>query len=323
MKSLDQYWYDRNLIAWLLWPLSLVFCALVFVRRSFYKSGFFKSVGFNIPVVIVGNISVGGTGKTPLITKLVELLESWGYRTGVISRGYGGQGPWPYHLSKESQAAESGDEPLQIFKRTGCPIVVGPDRIQDIAVLLQNHELDLVLCDDGLQHYRLQRDLELIVVDAQRQFGNRFCLPAGPLREPVSRARNADWVIQNGGDSDYSFSIQSGKVIRLMNRQELNFSDFAATKVHAVAGIGNPQRFFNLLRTAGLDIIEHAFPDHHNFIQQELEFSDEWPVLMTEKDSVKCSHFSLNNLWYVPVDIKLSDTFLTDFKRKISELTRG
>ncbi|MDH5518071.1 MAG: tetraacyldisaccharide 4'-kinase [Gammaproteobacteria bacterium] len=323
MKSLDHYWYNKNLLAWLLWPLSLLFCLLVWCRRWAYKSAVFKSYKAAKPVIIIGNISVGGTGKTPLIIALSGLLNSWGYKVGIISRGYGGHADWPYQLTASSQAAACGDEPVQLFQRTGLPIVVGPDRLADAQLLCQQNNIDIILADDGLQHYRLQRDLELVVIDNERGFGNGFCLPAGPLREPVSRLGKDSWRIYNGGDQAYSFQIRPLSVKHLKSGDSQSLDDFKADTVHAVAGIGNPQRFFTMLRSMGLTIIEHAFADHHQFSDDDLSFDDAFAVLMTEKDSVKCQATDNDKLWFVTIDIVLTEQFVNDLKTQVGKLTNG
>lgn len=326
MKTLDHYWYSINPVSLILWPVSLFFLLLVICRKAFYTTGVFKSYKIKKPVVVIGNITVGGTGKTPLIIKLCELLNNWGYKTGVISRGYGGTGPWPHQLVSTSTAEGSGDEPLQVYNRTGVPVVVGPDRVADANYLLDNNELDIILTDDGLQHYRLQRDLELVVIDQSRLYGNGFLLPAGPLREPVSRMntfKTACWKIVNGGNENYAFNIRLRNARQLSSDRDESLENFKSDTVHAVAGIGNPQRFFNMLKQAGLKIIEHPFPDHHQFSQQDLDFNDELPVLMTEKDSVKCQTFTRDNFWYVPIDIELTETFINAFQAKVAELVHG
>jgi len=328
MKSLDHYWYDNNIVAWFLWPLSLLFRVLVWVRFKAYQSGLFQSFKAAKPVVVIGNISVGGTGKTPLIIELSKLLASLGYKVGIISRGYGGTGPWPHQLNNASKAEQSGDEPVQLYQRTGLPIVVGPDRVDDAALLCEQNEIDIILADDGLQHYRLQRELELVVVDQQRQFGNGFCLPAGPLREPLSRldvqhGKKQSWCIYNGGQQKYSFSIKPGMVINLQSGEEKSLKSFANMRVHAVAGIGNPQRFFTMLEQHGINVTEHAFPDHYQYQSSDVDFDDDLPVLMTEKDSVKCTPSDNAKLWYVAIDIVLSDDFVNDFTKQIGQLTNG
>ena len=323
MKSLDHYWYDKNIVALSLWPFSLLFRLIVWIRRIAYQAGLFKSFKVSKPVIIVGNIAVGGTGKTPLIIELGKLISSYGLKPGIISRGYGGIGPWPHQLTDNAQAAVSGDEPVQLYQRTELPLVVGPDRVEDAELLCRQNEIDIILADDGLQHYRLQRDLELVVIDQQRQFGNGFCLPAGPLREPVSRLGKKSWRIFNGGEQKYSFTIRPTYVKQLASDRNESLQYFDKKTVHAVAGIGNPQRFFSMLKDNGINVIEHAFPDHYQFADEDLSFNDELPVLMTEKDSVKCKSLVNDNLWYVAIDIKLSEQFINDFKKQVDQLTHG
>lgn len=323
MKSLDHYWYDLNIIALLLWPASLLFRVLVRFRRVAYQLGLFKSYKMPKPVIVIGNISVGGTGKTPLIIELSNQLQSWGYKVGVISRGYGGIGPWPHQLVEDADASVSGDEPVQIFQRTNAAVIVGPDRVEDINLLCQQNEIDIILTDDGLQHYRMQRDLELVVIDNARQFGNGFCLPAGPLREPVSRLGKKSWCVFNGGNNKYSFEIKPTSVKQLTAGEVKSLESFAGLTVHAVAGIGNPGRFFNMLKKCDVNVIEHAYPDHHQFTKDDLTFDDDLFVLMTEKDSVKCCAIDNDKLWYVSIDIELSEQFIFDFKKQVSELSNG
>ena len=326
MKRLDHYWYSQNVIAWLLLPLSLVFCLLTMLRRMFYRIGLLKSFATAKPVIVVGNISVGGTGKTPLIVYLCQLLKQRGLKPGVISRGYGGHARnYPLLLDENISAHDAGDEPLLIAMRTDCPVAVGPDRIADIDCLLKNADVDIILADDGMQHYRLQRNAEIAVVDASRELGNGFCLPAGPLREPESRLDSVDLVIRNGGEANQaSFTINAGIAISLgPEKQQTSLDDFSQQTVHAVAGIGNPQRFFDLLEQQGIRCIQHAFADHHEFTLSELSFDDGLPVLMTEKDAVKCLQFDLPNHWYVPVDVALSETAQQGINHIIEKVCNG
>jgi len=311
MKRLDHYWYSVNLISLLLLPLSILFCIIGKLRKLLYKTGVLKSYAAPVPVIVVGNISVGGTGKTPLIVELVKQLQVKGKNPGVISRGYGGNAKqWPQPVSADSSAELVGDEPVLIQNRTSCPVVVGPNREDDINLLLENHECDVILSDDGMQHYAMQRKFEIAVVDAERQFGNGFCLPSGPLRENRSRLKKVDMVLLNGGDTDQvSFSMQSAQCCPLdAQNEKLLLSAFSGKKVHAVAGIGNPERFFNMLRNNNINVVEHVFNDHFAYKEEDLIFGDQLPVLMTEKDAVKCKSFTLDQHWYVPVDITLSET---------------
>ena len=312
LKPLDHYWYSTNLISLLLLPLSGLFCLLSRLRVMLYRLGILKSFKAPVPVIIVGNISVGGTGKTPLIIELVKQLKAKGFKPGVISRGYGGKaGSWPQKVTQTTTAELVGDEPQLIFDQTACPVVVGPDRRKTVTRLLNEFACDIVLSDDGMQHYALQRDIEIAVVDAQREFGNGFCLPSGPLRETVSRLQQVDLVILNGGTEDqYAFSMQADNCLsagsETSSHEALSLSDFAGKTVHAIAGIGNPERFFSMLKQHDIDVIPHAFADHYNYQQADLLFNDQNPVLMTEKDAVKCKAYTLANHWSVPVTIKLT-----------------
>ena len=326
MKRLDHYWYSQNPVAWLLLPLAGLFCLISGIRKLFFKTGILKSYKMPVPVIIVGNINVGGTGKTPLLVELCQQLRAKGLKPGIISRGYGGaSGSWPCEVSDDCDAIEVGDEPLLIALRTKCPVVVGPDRIADAKLLLDKHECNVILSDDGLQHYRLKRDVEIVVVDAQRNLGNGFCLPAGPLRETISRLATVDMVVLNGGPVDQlSYQVLATNCLPLGEAgQELPLSEFAGKKVHAIAGIGHPQRFFNMLEDAGIECVRHEFSDHHVFSQADISFNDDVPVLMTEKDAVKCKAFQLSRHWYVPIDVKLSGTAQKRFDEIVEQVCYG
>lgn len=318
MKSLDQYWYSQNPVAWLLLPLSWLFRAVAFVRRILYRAGIFASTRLPVPVIVVGNISVGGTGKTPLLIALCELLKSEGYHPGIVSRGYGVHLSGEVLLTADSTASEVGDEPLLIARRTNCPVVVGRDRPAAAKLLLDKQDCNIILSDDGLQHYALQRDIEIAVVDAARLHGNGFCLPAGPLREPVSRLDSVDFVVYNGkSNAAYQFDLEFQTARNVATGAIAELQSFAGQKVHAVAGIGHPQRFFNQLEIQGLDISPHAYPDHHEYMLNDLNYGDTSPVLVTEKDAVKCARLNLDTLWAVPVAAKLSKSLVDDFLDRV------
>jgi len=324
MKSLDQYWNSLNLVSVLLLPLSGIFCLLAKFRKFLFDTGFLHRYQSPVPVVIVGNISVGGTGKTPLLIALVQQLQQAGVKPGVISRGYGGQSTvWPQRVVSTSTAEQVGDEPVLIFQRTGCPIVVGPDRKQDIELLLKSYACDLILSDDGMQHYALQRDKEIAVVDVSRQFGNGFCLPSGPLREPVNRLLTVDLVLINGGaKEENAFNLKNSNCYAVSDLldESCALATFSGHKVHAVAGIGNPQRFFDMLIEQGIDVIPHVFADHYRYDIDDVQFNDNYPVLMTEKDAVKCHSFDLHNHWAVRVDAVLTDTAQKNINQLFKEL---
>ena len=305
-------------------PLTVLFRVISFIRKILFKLGILKSVKLSVPVIIVGNITVGGTGKTPLIIELCKQLIQQGLKPGVISRGYGGASKtWPVDVSQCSDASLTGDEPQVIHRQTHCPVVVDPDRVAAGEYLLSHYDCDVVLSDDGLQHYRLQRDYEICVIDNARQFGNGFCLPAGPLREPVSRLKSVDMVITNNGDQDASsFIVSANQLVSLVGNKICSLDEFKDHQVHAVAGIGNPDRFFDLLKQAEIDYIPHAFPDHYRFIASDLQFNGELAVLMTEKDAVKCTKFAMKHYWYLPINIQLSDTAQQTLNQMIEPLTQ-
>ncbi len=310
MKSLEHYWNSINPVSILLLPLTAIFCLLAVTRKLLYQNKILSSYKAPVPVVIVGNISVGGTGKTPLIIELVSQLQSKGYKPAVISRGYGGQAEsWPQIVNADSDPRQLGDEPCLIVQKTGCPVVVGANRQQDIRMILSEFECDIVLSDDGMQHYALQRDAEIAVIDAQRLFGNGLCLPSGPLRELKTRLKQVDLVLYNGETEQalsYTMQAHSCETIVSGQKQKVTLQDLSGKKVHAIAGIGNPARFFTLLESFGIEVIPHAFSDHHYYNKSELLFDDDYPVLMTEKDAVKCHRFALENWWAVPVTIELT-----------------
>lgn len=312
MKRIDYYWNSINFISVILLPLSGLFCLLASLRKYLYRSGVYQSYKAPLPVMVIGNISVGGTGKTPLIIELVKQLQQLGKKPAVISRGYGGKADsWPQVVNETSVAEMVGDEPQLIFQQTGCPLVVGPNRQQDIELLLQQFECDVVLSDDGLQHYALQRDIEIAVVDAQRQFGNGFCIPSGPLREGVSRLQQVDLVLFNGGNNDqlaFSMLPEQCRAVGMPSLAVKNISDFSGQTVHAIAGIGHPQRFFDMLTEQGLKVIPHALADHYAFSTADFDFDIKAPVLMTEKDAIKCTEFKLQDCWSVPVKINLTES---------------
>ena len=324
MTWLDRNGYSLNLIAVLLWPLSLLFGLIVRLRRQLYRIGFFKSHGVGAPVIIVGNISVGGTGKTPLTARLVELLREAGYKPGVVSRGYGGNSSeWPRHVTADSDPGEVGDEPVLLAQRCRCPIVVGPDRVAAAQALFARYDCNVIVSDDGLQHYRLQRDIEIAVVDGFRRLGNGACFPAGPLREPPSRLREVDFVIGNGAarGREYLISLRGDTAINLVDPCiTATLSSFRRSTVHAVAGIGDPGRFFDHLRHARLRLIKHPFPDHYRFRPEDLRFPQDLPVLMTEKDAIKCRRFASENWWVAPVSAQLDPEFEEQLLRRLAAI---
>ena len=304
-RWLIDIWYKDPFIGVVLMPLGFLFSDFVKFRKFLYRIGVFKKHTLPVPVIVVGNITVGGTGKTPLIIWLAELLKSEGFKPGIISRGYGGQAEvWPQWVDANSTAEQVGDEALLIAKQTGCPMAVSPLRADAAGLLLKKSDCDIILSDDGLQHYALNRNIEIAVIDGERRFGNSYCLPAGPLREPIERLQSVDFIVVNGEkseDNEFSMQISGNTAVNLLTGQHKPLQEFSATACHALAGIGNPDRFFKLLESAGFSCTTHSFPDHYKFQPNDISFPDSEPVLMTEKDAVKCMSFAGNQHWYIPV----------------------
>lgn len=298
-------WYRQSFLSVLLWPLGLLFEVAVNLRRQCYRWGLLEQYRAALPVIVVGNISVGGTGKTPLIIWLAQFLIQHGYRPGIISRGYGGQSKhWPLWVDINGDPKRVGDEALLIAARTGCPMIVAPRRADAARLLIESKCCDIILSDDGLQHYALARDIEIAVIDGSRRFGNGQCLPAGPLREPVSRLAEVDLIIVNGGvarENEYCMHLEGDVAVNTVDGAHMKLRELSGKTCHAVAGIGNPGRFFRKLEDLGLICQRHAFPDHHRYRREDLDFPDRLPVLMTEKDAVKCKFFGDKRHWSVPV----------------------
>jgi len=310
MKSLEQYWYDSSPIIWLLLPLSALYCAITGIRRQLYKLKIKQSFSANVPVIIIGNIVAGGSGKTPLLISLCEYARDNGLAPGVVSRGYGGSFTGLKQVDTNDKAAVVGDEPLMIHQKASVPVVVGSDRVAAINHLLEYNQCNVIFSDDGLQHYRMKRDFEIAVIDSSRGFGNGFCLPAGPLREPVSRLKQVDMVVYNEtgsrGSERLSYSLQFSMVSPLTGGEARPLSSFENKTVHAVAGIGHPMRFFNQLREMGVSIVEHAFSDHHQFQLDDFAGWQSDCIIMTEKDAIKCADLLLADAWVVNSSVQLS-----------------
>jgi tetraacyldisaccharide 4'-kinase len=310
----------------LLLPFTAIFCLVALVRRLGFRLGLLKSRRLKAPVIVVGNITIGGTGKTPLIIWLTERLKQAGYRPGIITRGYGGKSEkWPCEVNAASRASEVGDEALLIHRRTGCPVFAGPDRYVAGEALLAIHECDIIMSDDGLQHYALERDLEIVVIDGERRFGNGLCLPAGPMRERPWRLKQADLIIVNGSarEGEYAMQVEGMEAVRLDGSEERPLETFQHQPVCAIAGIGHPQRFFDMLKRAGLTTKCYPFPDHHSFQQAELQALPCETVLMTEKDGVKCENFAQSDYWYIPASAIPDQGFQTAFDALINRLNDG
>ncbi len=316
MKTPDYLWKTWHPLALLLSPLSLLFLLISMLRRAAYRLHLKKVYRAPVPVIIVGNISVGGTGKTPLVIWLCRYLTRMGYRPGVVLRGYGGRAThWPQQVLAGSDPDIVGDEAIVIAEEAGCPVCADPDRAEAVRELLKHHPCDVVISDDGLQHYALARDIEIAVVDGGRRFGNGMLLPAGPLREPVSRLRRVDFVILNQHCSPgyHCIDLAAEKFVNLATGEELRIEEMSAHRVHAVSGIGNPERFYQLLSDAGMQIDKNSHPDHHDFTASDIEFNDNLPVIMTAKDAVKCRHYASGKHWYLKLKVQPSASFIRQF----------
>ena len=347
MRLIEKVWfYNHPAKYWLvplLLPITGLFFLLSLVRRLVFSFGLLKSYKVDKPVIVVGNIGVGGNGKTPVVIHLVELAKKLGLKPGVISRGYGGSAEvYPYLLNKKSTSAQSGDEPILIYQRCHVPVVVGSDRVAN-AQLLIAQGCDLIISDDGLQHYRLQRDLELIIIDGKRLFGNGMLLPAGPLREGLWRLQHTDLLVYNGSkpanlnpanlnpdnlngvnDKSLLMALAASELIQINTGKKVLLNDFLNQwqVVNAIAGIGDPQRFFDTLQVLGFNLeSQQGFVDHKKFIIDDFnQFKTNLPLLMTEKDAVKCQTFAQDNWWYLPVSAQFSEQDEQVLQQKITAI---
>lgn len=330
-KLIDDIWYSKKpwaiTISTSMLLLSWCYRALIVLRQIAYNHGIFSTHRLPIPVIVVGNIVVGGSGKTPLVIYLAQHLKGQGYHPGIISRGYKGKSKqWPQLVSKDSSPRLMGDEAVLIARRTNCPIAVAPNRYAAAMLLLKQSKIDIIICDDGLQHHALARDIEIITIDGIRRHGNGRCLPAGPLREPAKRLQQVDIIVCNGAtyadECNNQFTMEyTGEHLSslLDNSRTHHIKQFAQQPVHAITGVGNPKKFFTYLRSQGLSIIEHPFPDHHNYTKQDIFFNDNLSVIMTEKDAVKCSRFASDRHWFLMLDITIPGAFLN----QLNQLLRG
>ncbi|MDP5240467.1 tetraacyldisaccharide 4'-kinase [Uliginosibacterium sp. 31-16] len=317
------WWSRRSLIAVLWLPLAGLFFGASALRRLAYRAGWLKSEVLPVPVIVVGNIAAGGSGKTPVVIWLAATLRARGFRPGILSRGYGGTAEVPTSVQTDSYPALVGDEPVLLARRTGCPLWVGRDRVAAGRALLAAHpEVNVLITDDGLQHYRLARSAEIVVID-ETILGNAWPLPAGPLREPVSRLASAGLLICNGAISAGLESrlppvpragmlLEARQFYRLGQPAEKRLAaDFSGQRLRAVAGIGNPERFFTTLRSLGLTLAStRALPDHHAFTAEDLSLPDGEVLLLTEKDAVKCASLALADAWVLPVEACIDEAAL-------------
>ncbi|MDK9737193.1 tetraacyldisaccharide 4'-kinase [Vibrio sp. D404a] len=324
----EKIWFENHPLKYLLWPLlwplSRLFRYISNKRRQSYQSGEKASYRAPLPVIVVGNITAGGNGKTPVVIWLVEMLQAQGYKPGVVSRGYGAKAPnYPLVLSKGTPAAHCGDEPRLIMKRTGAPVAVDPVRANAVKALL-DHGVDVIVTDDGLQHYALERDVEFVVIDGARRFGNEQPIPLGPLREPVSRLTEVDFIINNGGQAQHdemAMSLAPSEAVNLKTGEKASVDQLA--ELIAFAGIGHPPRFFKTLADLGAAVVHtQGFADHKEFNKDELYALAQKGknIIMTEKDAVKCESYAQENWWYLPVSAQFDQASQHKVMQKIEEV---
>ena len=332
MNFLERAWYQSPLWLYLLWPASMLFRGLAALRRR-RLSAAARRCGKQ-SVIVIGNITVGGAGKTSLLIALALELKQRGFSPGIISRGYGAGGcNFPIAVEAGSDPAECGDEPVLIAAHTGCPVVVDPDRPRALQRLLSEYEVDVALSDDGLQHYRLHRDIEIAVVDGERMFGNGLPLPAGPLREPRRRLHEVDFVVINGEPAAplelpvpvFQAVMEPRKLINLASGQERPFGGapfHVGNTLQLVTGIGNPERFYDLMQRLPYPAARIEFPDHHRFGAEDFagdRIDPHQPIVMTEKDAVKCRSFATANFWALHAEMTLPRTFIEELLQRLSE----
>ena len=316
-------WYKKSLWLYLLTPFSFLFKYLTKRRRRKYIQDKFQPYKSDIPIIIVGNLTIGGTGKTPLVAYIAQELIKLGYKPGLVSRGYGGKYRETLKVTNQTSVKQTGDE-AQILAKLNLPFYIDKNRVRAVKTLENNHNCDVIISDDGLQHYNMNRDIEIVVIDGKRRFGNNLTFPAGPLRESKSRLKSVDFVVNNSGptkDNEYLMNISPSKFIHLKTGKSYLIKDWPMHKqVHAVAGLGNPGRFFDLLARLGFDITRNSFPDHHNFDKEDLTFLDHLPIIMTEKDASKCVSFDNNKIWYLTIEADVSEKFITELDLKLKSL---
>lgn len=313
-ETLENAWYTGAWWLWLLRPLELLFRLGAAARRGLYRSGLLPVYRAPVPVVVVGNITVGGTGKTPAVIGLVEYLQERGIRVGVVSRGYGGAGTAvPHWVDSDSDPGQCGDEALLIHRRTRCPCVVAPSRADAVRGLLERAGVDIIVSDDGLQHYGLARDMEIVLLDEKRRTGNGFCLPAGPLRETTARLQRADYVLYRGSPDPLDGVQYTGEaLVNLRSGEQRPVTPAAlGREVFAVAGIGQPGQFFEMLASYGFDVRPLRFPDHHRYGPGDFDRLTGKPIIMTEKDAVKCDGLAGDDAWYLKISAQLPEAVTT------------
>ncbi|WP_455380456.1 tetraacyldisaccharide 4'-kinase [Acidihalobacter prosperus] len=326
-EKIETIWYsgERGKKSRLLSPLSYLYAYEARRRRRRFLES--PPSNWPVPVIVVGNITVGGTGKTPMVIWLVNWLRQKGWRPGVISRGYKGRNSHsrPIAVTADDDPLEVGDEPYLIARKTDAPVIICRDRASAVRLLLQTSQCDIVVSDDGLQHYGLYRDLEIAMLDGSRRLGNGYCLPAGPLREPPARLLEADYVLVTDGDpepGEYRVSLNIKSAYQVVSQREKikTLLQFKGHQVHAVAGIGHPERFFSALENVGLNIIRHPLPDHHLIKPTDIAFGDDRDILITEKDAVKCQSFASDHIWGVPVEADPDPHWINSLSKRLGSL---
>ena len=317
-------WYKKSLWLYLLYPFSLIFSYLTSRRRRKYLKNNKKSFKANVPVIVVGNLTIGGTGKTPLVKYIATELLNKGYKPGIVSRGYGGKFKETLEVTDKTSVKETGDE-AQILSKLNLPFFIDKNRVRAVKKLTQNHNCDVIISDDGLQHYPMNRDIEIAVIDGKRRFGNNLTFPAGPLRESSKRIKSVDFVINNSGpteENEYLMNISPSKFVHLKSGKKYSIDEWPMhNQVHAVAGLGNPGRFFDLLSKLGFDLIRHPYPDHHNFQSSDIFYLDHLPIVMTEKDAAKCRVFDNNKIWYLTIDADVNNKFIDKLDKKLKSFS--
>ncbi len=323
----EEVWYGGHPLSYMLIPLSWFYRFVILSRKILFSAGLLPITKLSVPVIVVGNIAVGGTGKSPLTIWLAEHLRQKGRKPGIVSRGYGGKlNQNVQQVRDDSNPLLVGDEPLMIVRNTGCPVAIGKDRSAAGKGLIEHEAVDVIICDDGLQHLALSRDIEIAVLDGFRRHGNSRCLPAGPLREPVSRLKTVDMIVANNKAQrgEYLMEYQYGQLQSVSNPDmKRDILSFENQSVHGVCGIGSPEKFFSYLRRQNLKLIKHAFSDHHHFESSDLEFGDDFPIVMTEKDAVKCEEFANDRMWYLPIQAKLSNAFIHRLDKQLEDIGIG
>jgi subfamily B ATP-binding cassette protein MsbA len=316
-------WYKKSFWLYLLYPFSLIVSYITARRRRKYLKGVSKTHKSEVPVLVVGNLTIGGTGKTPLVKYIASQLLRLGYKPGLVSRGYGGKFKETLLVSDQTPVKQTGDE-AQILATLNLPFYIDKSRVRAVKAITENHDCDIIISDDGLQHYKMNRDIEIVVIDGKRRFGNNLTFPAGPLRESKARLNSVDFIVNNSGPTDegeYLMSVSPSRFIHLKSGKSYPIEDWPMHKqVHAVAGLGNPGRFFDLLARLGFDIIRHPFQDHHNFQEQDIHYLDHLPIVMTEKDASKCKDFDNNKIWYLTIEADVSDKFINELDTKIKSI---